>query len=284
MQRSALVIITGPSGSGKGTFLRALEDRGYFCVDNLPVEFLTKFADLVAVGERQRAALVVDVREGQTLDQFPDIYRQLKKGFELEVSLFYLEASDDVLIRRYSETRRPHPLDATLPVRDAIEMERERLVTIRQMADHVVDTSPLSIHELRVHAEELLGSGEKASLLVTLVSFGYKYGIPVDADMIFDVRFLPNPHFVSDLRSLTGADQPVVEFMHAEPLTNRCLNRFQSLLDFLLPEFEREGKSYLTIAIGCTGGRHRSVMMANALANLTNAHRQIKVIHRDMEK
>lgn len=284
MQRSALVIITGPSGSGKGTFLRALEDRGYFCVDNLPVGFLTKFADLVAVGERQRAALVVDVREGQTLDQFPDIYCQLKEEFELEVSLFYLEASDDVLIRRYSETRRPHPLDATLPVRDAIEMERERLVTIRRMADHVVDTSPLSIHELRVHAEELLGSGEGTSLLVTLVSFGYKHGIPVDADMIFDVRFLPNPHFVADLRPLTGVDQPVVEFMHAEPLTGRFLNRLQSLLDFLLPEFEREGKSYLTIAIGCTGGRHRSVMMVNALAKLTNAHYQIKVIHRDVEK
>ena len=284
MQRSPLVIITGLGGSGKGTFLRALEDRGYFCVDNLPVELLTKFAELLAEGDSPRAALVVDVREGQALDRFPEIYEQLQEAPDLEVSLFYLEASDDVLIRRYSETRRPHPIDATLPVRDAIELERERLSVIRSMADQVVDTSPFSIHELRGYAEKLQGGREGASLLVTLVSFGYKYGIPVDADMIFDVRFLPNPHFVPDLRPLTGADAPVVEFMRAQPLTNGFLKRLGSMFDFLLPEFEREGKSYLTIAIGCTGGRHRSVMMVNAFAELADAGRRLKVIHRDVEK
>ena len=284
MHRAPLVIITGPSGSGKGTFLRSLEDRGFFCVDNLPVAFLSKFADLVAEGDVPRAALVVDVREGENLDQFPEIHEKLKSVPELEMSLFYLEASDDVLIRRYSETRRPHPIDPSLPVRDAIELERQQLVTIRTLADSIVDTSHFSIHELRSFVDELQGAKRGANLLITLVSFGYKYGIPVDADMIFDVRFLPNPHFVPELKPLTGADAPITEFMNAQPLTSCFLTRLQSMLDFLLPEFEREGKSYLTIAIGCTGGRHRSVMMVNALAEQADRTRQLKVIHRDIEK
>ncbi len=283
MQPSPLIIITGPSGSGKGTLLRALEDRGYFCVDNLPVGFLIKFAELLAEGAVERAALVVDVREGQALDRFPEVHTELKRLPELETTLWYLDASDETLIRRFSETRRPHPIDATLPVREAIGLERERLDRIRSMADRIIETSRFSIHELRAHAPKLLEDHADTRLLVTLLSFGYKYGIPVDADMIFDVRFLPNPYFVPDLRALTGVDRPVIEFMEAQSLTMGFLDRLRSMLEFLLPEFEREGKSYLTIAIGCTGGRHRSVMIVNALSKLADPGRPIKVVHRDIE-
>ncbi len=284
MQPSLLVIITGASGSGKGTLLRALEDRGYFCVDNLPVGFLTKFAELIADGDAQRAALVVDVREGPELETFPRIYAELQKFSGLRTTLLYLDASDEALIRRFSETRRPHPLDPTLTVREAIEVERQRLNPIRAMADQVTETSHFSIHELRAYADRLLEHKTGSELLVTLLSFGYKYGIPVDADMMFDVRFLANPHFVPDLRPLTGYDDPVVDFMNAQPLTAGFLDRLKSMLGFLLPEFEREGKSYLTIAIGCTGGRHRSVMIVNALAKLAGNDRRINVVHRDVEK
>jgi UPF0042 nucleotide-binding protein len=284
MQPSPLVIITGPSGSGKGTLLRALEDRGYFCVDNLPIGFLTKFAELLAEGAVERAALVVDAREGPALDGFLQIYGELKKLPELRMSLWYVDASDEVLIRRFSETRRPHPIDPTLPVRQAIGLERQRLDPIRAMADQIVETSHFSIHELRTRAQQLLEDKGDTKLLVTFLSFGYKYGIPVDADMVFDVRFLPNPHFVPNLRALTGADPPVIEFMETQPLTSAFLERLRSMLEFLLPEFEREGKAYLTIAVGCTGGRHRSVMIVNALSNLADPDRHVKVVHRDIEK
>lgn len=284
MQPSLLVIITGASGSGKATLLRALEDRGYFCVDNLPVGLLTKFAELIAEGDPQRAALVVDVREGPGLETFPGIYAELQEFPELRTSLLYLDASDETLIRRFSETRRPHPLDPTLTVREAIDFERQRLNPIRAMADQVIETSHFSIHELRAYADRLLEPKTGSKLLVTLLSFGYKYGIPVDADMIFDVRFLANPYFVPELRPLTGSDDPVIEFMNAQPLTAGFLDRLKSMLGFLLPEFEREGKSYLTVAIGCTGGRHRSVMIVNALAILAGTDRKINVVHRDVEK
>jgi UPF0042 nucleotide-binding protein len=267
--------------------LRALEDRGYFCVDNLPVGLLTKFSELLALRSEEvmrRGALVVDVREGEALDAFPDVYQQLKDTPNLQISLYFLEASDDVLVRRYSETRRPHPLDPSRPVREAIAMERDRLARIRSMADHVVDTSHFSIHELRAYAGRLSDSGHAPSFLVTLMSFGYKHGTPLDADMIFDVRFLPNPHFVPELRPLTGADSQIVEFMKSHAATVEFLEKLEGMLNFLLPQFEKEGKSYLTIAIGCTGGRHRSVMIVNEVAAHADSRHQLKVLHRDVEK
>jgi UPF0042 nucleotide-binding protein len=287
MQASPLVIITGPSGAGKGTLMRALEDRGYFCVDNLPVGLLTKFADLAFGAENgvRRAALVVDVREGKALNQFPQVFAALKESPHLEVSLYFLEASDDVLIRRFSETRRPHPLDPALPIREAILLERERLAPVRAIADYVVDTSGFSIHQLRSHASRLFAEHEAAPLLVTIESFGYKHGVPVDADMLFDVRFLPNPFFVPELKPLSGLDPEVVDYMRAQDVTATFLEKLRGMLEFLLPQFENEGKAYLTIAIGCTGGRHRSVMVAESLAeSLGEKNRRVKVLHRDVEK
>jgi UPF0042 nucleotide-binding protein len=287
MKPSPFIILTGLSGSGKGTFLRALEDRGYFCVDNLPVALLGKFSELVlkSEGDVHRAALVVDVREGQRLREFPALFEELRRTDGLDPALYFLEASNEALIRRFSETRRPHPLDANLPVREAIQFERERLLPIREMSDQIVDTSSFSIHELRSYVDRLFDDQEDTGLLLTLVSFGFKYGIPVDSDMIFDARFLPNPYFVPELKNLTGSDAPVVNYMRSQEVTGAFLGRLGSMLDFLLPHFKREGKSYLTVGIGCTGGRHRSVMLANALAaSLTDTGLKTKVTHRDVDK
>ncbi len=232
MKASPLIVITGPSGSGKGTFLRALEDRGYFCVDNLPVGLLGKFSELVvkAEGNFRRAALVVDVREGAALGEFPRLFEELKEAHSLDASLYFLEASDDALIRRFSETRRPHPLDSTRPVREAIQMERERLRPIREMSDHIVDTSHFSIHDLRKYTDRLFDEQESAGLLLSLVSFGYKHGIPVDSDLVFDVRFLPNPYFVPELKQLTGSDEPVIKYIRSHRVAMDFLVRLQSML------------------------------------------------------
>jgi UPF0042 nucleotide-binding protein len=225
------------------------------------------------------------VREGEALDEFPQLFEELKQADSVDASLYFLEASDDTLIRRFSETRRPHPLDSTRPVREAIQMERERLRPIREMSDRIIDTSHFSIHDLRKYADRLFDEQEPAGLLLSLVSFGYKHGIPVDSDLVFDVRFLPNPYFVSELKELTGSDQPVIEYIRSHKVAMDFLARLQSMLDFLLPEFDREGKSYLTIAIGCTGGRHRSVMMVNSVAEaLADSAVRIRVIHRDVGK
>jgi UPF0042 nucleotide-binding protein len=284
---SSLIIITGLSGSGKGTFLRALEDRGYFCVDNLPVSLLSKFYELVLKSEHEsaKAALVIDVREGETLSEFPAILQEMRTEGALEISLWFLEASDAVLIRRFSETRRPHPLDPNLPVLEAVALERERLAPIRAMADVVLDTSQFTIHELRQHAVRLFEERQAQHLLVSLVSFGFKYGVPIDSDLVFDVRFLPNPNFVPHLKAYTGADPNVVEYMNSHEATRKFLDHVYSFVDFLLPQFEKEGKSYVTISVGCTGGRHRSVMISNAIAQYIEGRKyRVKVSHRDMEK
>jgi UPF0042 nucleotide-binding protein len=287
MKPSQFIVITGLSGSGKGTFLRALEDWGYFCVDNLPVGLVTKFHDLILKSEDEytKAAIVVDVREGESLREFPELYRELKNQPGVRTSLWFLEASDATLVRRFSETRRPHPLDPNEPVLDSIAHERELLAPIRAVADHVLDTSHYTIHELRQQAVSLVDEPGTGHLLVSLVSFGFKYGVPIDSDLVFDVRFLPNPHFVPHLKPLTGEDVAVIDFMNSQETTGEFLKRIYSLLDFLLPHYEKEGKSYVTISVGCTGGRHRSVMIANAIAShLASGSYRTKVSHRDVEK
>ena len=282
----SFIIITGLSGSGKGTFLRALEDRSYFCVDNLPVGLLSKFYELILKSdESAKAAIVIDVREGQTLSGFPAVYRELKQNSALEMSLWFLEASDAVLVRRFSETRRPHPLDPNRPVLEAIALERELLAPIRTMADFVLDTSQFTIHELRQHAVRLFEERESRHLLVSLVSFGFRYGVPIDSDLVFDVRFLPNPNFVPHLKPHTGNDPNVVDYMNSHDATRKFLDHVHNFVEFLLPQYEKEGKSYVTLSIGCTGGRHRSVMIANAIAqHLEGCNYRVKVSHRDVEK
>jgi UPF0042 nucleotide-binding protein len=287
MQPSSFVIITGLSGSGKGTFLRALEDRGYFCVDNLPVGLLTKFHELIVKSDDEypKAALVMDVREGGTLTEFPALFSEMKKQSALVMDLWFLEASDEVLVRRFSETRRPHPLDPNRPVLEAIAAERALLAPIREMADHVLDTSQFTIHELRQYAVRLFEEKKSAHLLVSLVSFGFKYGVPIDSDLMFDVRFLPNPNFVPHLKPFTGADPAVIEYMESHETTHKFLEHVHTFIDFLLPLYEKEGKSYVTISIGCTGGRHRSVFIANAVGrHLAERDYRVKVSHRDSEK
>jgi len=284
---SRFVVLTGLSGSGKSQAIRALEDLGYFCVDNLPVALLPMLAELTlrAGTEIARAAVVIDAREGKMLDELPPVLRKLKTLSRLNPVLIFLDASDDVLVRRFSETRRPHPL---APDRSAIEgilEERARMNPLRRLADHVVDTSNMTVHELR-HAFRNVESGASpgSQLVVTILSFGFKHGIPVDSDLLFDVRFLPNPHFVPKLRAHTGRDREVRAFLDKSEATHEFLERTLNLLRFLIPQYVDEGKTYLTIGIGCTGGRHRSVMIAEAikrgLAGLKGV--QTRVRHRDI--
>jgi len=283
---NSFVIITGLSGSGKGTFLRALEDRGYFCVDNLPVGLLSKFYELTLKSgdEATKVAMVIDVREGESLRTLPTTYDELKKQEGLTVSLWFLEASEAALVRRFSETRRPHPLNPDRPVSESIVQERELLAPIRELADHILDTSALNIHELRKHAHSLFGEQE-ARLLILLVSFGFKFGVPSVSDLVFDVRFLPNPHFVPHLKALSGEDAAVIDFMNEKPETAEFVKRLENFLDFLIPQYEKEGKSYVTISVGCTGGRHRSVFITNAVGkHFESLGYRVKITHRDSEK
>lgn len=287
MNPSSFVIITGLSGSGKGTFLRALEDRGYFCVDNLPVQLLGKFFELTLKSESEgtKVALGIDVREGEGLHELPAVYNELRSQPGVSASLLFLEAADPVLVRRFSETRRPHPLHPGQTVLESIAAERALLAPIRAAADRILDTSQFTIHDLRKHAMSLFQELEGGHLLISLVSFGFKYGVPIDSDLVFDVRFLPNPNFVAHLKSLTGADPAVIDYMNAQDDTEAFLGHFRGFLDFLIPQYEKEGKSYVTIAIGCTGGRHRSVFITNAMAkHFETAGRKVKVTHRDVEK
>ena len=279
---SNLVIITGMSGSGKASVLKAFEDLGYYCVDNLPIGLIPRFADLAKQSsEIEKAALVADIREGEQLKRLPAIIRGLKK--QVSTTVLFLEASDDVLLRRFSETRRPHPLGKDSTVKSALSEERQRLQPIRDMADFVVDSSRFNVHELRAHitAKFTAGSTEK-DILISIVSFGYKTGVPSDVDLVFDVRFLPNPHFVPEFRPLTGRHPQVAKYIRSFPQTQEFINRISELLIYLIPHYIREGKSYLTIAFGCTGGQHRSVMISEDVKKrLAKAGYRVKVVHRD---
>ncbi len=278
-----LMILTGISGAGKASALKAFEDLGYHCVDNLPLELLPHFAALVAKStEVERAAIVVDVREGSTLDRLPQILKSIKKL--LRVRVVYLDAQDAVLVRRYSETRRPHPLGQSETVWRSIVEERQLLDPIRNVADTLIDTSNFNVHELRADILARFGHEKEAKrLLVSCLSFGFKNGVPLDADMVFDVRFLPNPHFVPEFRKKTGLDPKVAAYVRGFPQTRKFLDRVTKLMLYLLPHYVDEGKSYLTIAFGCTGGQHRSVMMAEELARrLRKAGYQVKALHRDI--
>ena len=286
--RGRFIVVTGLSGAGKSQAIRALEDLGYFCVDNLPTQLIPTLATLSKRGSADlpKVALVIDVREGSFLRDFPRVWKRLKATPGLDPLLIFLEATHDTLVRRFSETRRPHPLAHGRSVVEGLEAERQQMQKIRELADEIVDTTHLTVHQLR---ERFLGFSEARSprqkLLVTLLSFGFKHGLPVDADLVFDVRFLSNPHFVQRLRPQTGRDPAVVKFLERQPLTGEFLERLRDLLLFLVPQYVREGKSYLTIAIGCTGGRHRSVMVAEALklSVSTVAGVRVQVRHRDVE-
>jgi UPF0042 nucleotide-binding protein len=280
-----LVILTGISGAGKASALKAFEDLGYHCVDNLPLELLLNFANLVSKSaEVNQAAIVVDVREGPTVDRLPDILKGVKKL--LHTRVVFLDAQDAALVRRYSETRRPHPLGKSETVWRSIVEERQLLDPIRNVAETLIDTSIFNVHELRAYIQDRYGREQKVNrLLVSCLSFGFKNGVPLDADMVFDVRFLPNPHFVPEFRKKTGLDKKVADYVRGFPQTGEFLDRVTDLMLYLLPHYVKEGKSYLTIAFGCTGGQHRSVMMAEEMAQrLAKAGYQVKALHRDIVK
>src|ERR1051325_4928126 len=280
-----LVIITGMSGSGKASVLKAFEDLGYYCVDKLPVGLIPRFAELVTQSsEIERTALVVDVREGAQLGELPAIIKGVKHV--LPTKVLFLEAQDAILLRRFSETRRPHPLGTNTSVKTSLTNERKRLSTIRAIADLVVDTSKFNVHELRAYITARFARKESdKSTLVSCVSFGFRHGVPEDADLMFDVRFLPNPHFIPEFRPLTGRDPKVAKYIRSFPQTREFIQRISQLLVYLLPHYIHEGKSYLTIAFGCTGGQHRSVMIAEDVAGrLKKAGHRVKVAHRDSPK
>jgi UPF0042 nucleotide-binding protein len=278
-------VITGLSGSGKTHVSGALEDAGWFCVDNLPSALVPSFADLICRSyELRRSALVVDVRERGFPEAFPGVYRNLKRRGGLAPSLLFLEADEPTLLRRFSETRRPHPLAAGEPAIEGIRAERAALGPVRRMADVILDTSRFTVHQLREHVRERYDvRAVKRRMVVSVLSFGYKHGVPPESDLVFDARFLPNPNFVPRLRRRSGADRAVVAYLRRQPGTAAFLRRVLSLVRFVLPRHEREGRSYLTIAVGCTGGRHRSVMLANALgAAVRRIRYPVRVVHRDL--
>ncbi|MEW6446570.1 MAG: RNase adapter RapZ [Bacillota bacterium] len=280
-----LVIVTGLSGAGKTQALRCLEDVGFFCVDNLPPSLIPKFADLCAgaAAPIQRIALVVDIRGGELFDAVFEVLAEFNRE-SIPYEIVFLEASDETLVRRFKESRRPHPLGGELL--DSIRKERARLEELRGSAHKVIDTSNLSAQQLKEQLTVLFGAEEaERRFRITLLSFGYKYGIPLDADLVIDVRFLPNPHYISRLRPLTGDQTPVKDYVFSQPVTVEFLTKFTSLIEFLIPLYMNEGKTMLTVAVGCTGGRHRSVAIVNRLEEiLVSKDYQVTVRHRDMQR
>lgn len=286
MKATRIIVITGLSGSGRTTVSRALEDIGYFCVDNLPIRLLNAFLEiqLASATEITKVAFVMDTREREFVDKFPEIYNQLKqRGFDIEI--LFLDAKDEALLRRFSETRRPHPLAESGSVIDGIKKERELLEPVRQLAHYVIDTSEYNIHELRRKVQEIFSQATTRKLVITIESFGYKYGIPADSDIVLDVRFLPNPYFVEGLRNKSGLDEEIIQYVMKYDEAKSFTEKLEELLKFLIPLFEREGKAYLTVAIGCTGGRHRSVVVAEKLAEMMRKNGySVSVEHRDLER
>jgi UPF0042 nucleotide-binding protein len=281
-----VVVLTGVSGSGKSTALRALEDAGFYCVDNLPIIIVEKLLELSGhtAGEVTRVALGVDAREGRFLSEAPRVIRELRQQ-GAEVDVLFLESSDDVLIRRYSETRRRHPLAGEGTVADGIAAERRALSDLKAMADEVVDTTTLNVHELKKLVARRFAGGENTKLGVTVVSFGFRFGIPTHADMVLDVRFLPNPYFIPELKPFPGTDPRVAEYVLSQPDAKAFLSRLLDMLGFLLPRYRSEGKSYFTVAVGCTGGKHRSVALAAELADrLSSGGQPVRLWHRDVDK
>jgi UPF0042 nucleotide-binding protein len=282
-KKPELVVITGLSGSGKGSVLRALEDLGFYSVDNLPVDLIPKFAELTYDNPSvTSAALVVDVREGKGLKRFPEVFAGIKSS--VSAKLVFLEADDAAIVRRFSETRRPHPLGGGQSITRSIRSERAQLASIRAMADLIINTSKFTVHELREFiGERFRGESSESNILIYVTSFGFRKGIPPDSDLVFDVRFLPNPNYIPRFKNLTGRNPGVARYIRSFPQTVEFIKRITELLTYLLPHYIREGKSYLTIAFGCTGGQHRSVMIADQIRkNLVEADFKVKVSHRDI--
>lgn len=285
IRKPELVIITGLSGSGKGSVLRSLEDLGFYSVDNLPVDLIPKFAELTRDNPGiQAAALVVDVREGEGLKRFPAVLAAVRKS--IPTRLVFLEAGDETIVRRFSETRRPHPLGNDKSISRSIRSERTQLAPIRARADLIINTSKFTVHELREFiGERFRGQSDESKILIYVTSFGYRKGVPPDSDLVFDVRFLPNPNYIPRFKNLTGRNPAVARYIRSFPQTVEFIARISDLLVYLLPHYIREGKSYLTIAFGCTGGQHRSVMIADAIRKkLADAGFKVKVSHRDAAK
>lgn len=283
--RSELVIITGVSGAGKASVLKVFEDMGYYSVDNLPIELMPKFTELVRDSATiHSAAIVVDIREGEGLHRFPETFDHIKES--VSTRLIYLEADDETIMRRFSETRRPHPLGVEQTIRESIAAERQKLAPIRALADLSIDTSKFTVHDLREFIrEKFRGNREESKIMVYITSFGYRHGVPADSDLVFDVRFLPNPNYIPKFKKLTGRNPSVARYIRSFPQTQEFITRISELMIYLLPHYIREGKSYLTIAFGCTGGHHRSVMIADQIRkNLTRAGFTAKVAHRDIAK
>lgn len=284
--KTELVIITGLSGSGKGTVLKALEDLGYYSVDNLPIDLIPKFAELAKNAPNiRRAALVVDIREGSALEKFPALFKRIRR--QLPTRLVFLDADDSALLRRFSETRRPHPLGTGQSVAASIRRERERLKPIRALAKPIINTSKFNVHELRETIHAAFGGPRPgpSGILVHVTSFGYRYGLPPDSDLVFDVRFLPNPNYIPAFKNLTGKNPSVARYIRSFPQSQEFIERISELLIYLLPHYIEEGKSYLTISFGCTGGHHRSVMIASELRKrLSQAGYRVKETHRDIAK
>ncbi|MGA2525860.1 MAG: RNase adapter RapZ [Smithellaceae bacterium] len=287
MKNLRVVIITGLSGSGKSTALRALEDIGFFCVDNLPVVLLPKFLDITTLSspEIDRVAMVMDLRERSFLDKYPRIFTRLKdKGYKIDI--LFLESSDDSLLHRFSETRRIHPLSEKGPIMEGILLEREKLLSLKQMADEIIDTTSINVHQLKdIVQRHFRPSSGYHKMVVNVTSFGYRYGLPADADLVFDVRFLPNPYFVENLKNFDGHHAAVKDYVLKNKESKEFLKKILDLMALLIPLYEKEGKARLNVALGCTGGKHRSVVMANELSSYFSAMKyMVNLNHRDINK